>query len=34
VLGDDAVVQRCLDEGLTFTVCPTATAVCYFDRTT
>ena len=31
VLGDDAVVQRCLDEGLTFTVCPTATAVCYFD---
>ena len=22
---------RCRDEGITFTVCPTATAVCYFD---
>jgi adenosine deaminase len=31
VLGDDEVVRRCRDEGLTFTVCPTATAVCYFD---
>ena len=31
VLGDDAVVQRCLDDGIFFTVCPTATAVCYFD---
>src|SRR5581483_843448 len=31
VLGDDAVVRRCLDEGILFTVCPTATAVCYFD---
>jgi adenosine deaminase len=31
VLGDESVVQRCRDEGITFTVCPTATAVCYFD---
>jgi adenosine deaminase len=31
ILGDDAVVARCRDEGITFTVCPTATAVCYFD---
>ena len=28
---DDALVERCRDEGITFTVCPTATAVCYFD---
>jgi adenosine deaminase len=31
ILGDPAVVVRCRDEGITFTVCPTATAVCYFD---
>ena len=31
ILGDEAVVTRCRDEGITFTVCPTATAVCYFD---
>jgi adenosine deaminase len=31
VLGDEAVVKRCRDEGIYFTVCPTATAVCYFD---
>jgi adenosine deaminase len=31
ILGDEAVVARCRDEGITFTVCPTATAVCYFD---
>jgi adenosine deaminase len=31
ILGDDEVVKRCLDDGITFTVCPTATAVCYFD---
>jgi adenosine deaminase len=31
VLGDDSVVERCRDEGIYFTVCPTATAVCYFD---
>ncbi len=31
VLGDEALVSRCRDEGITFTVCPTATAVCYFD---
>jgi adenosine deaminase len=31
VLGDESVVERCRDEGYTFTVCPTATAVCYFD---
>jgi adenosine deaminase len=31
ILGDEKVVERCRDEGITFTVCPTATAVCYFD---
>jgi len=31
VLGDESVVVRCRDEGIYFTVCPTATAVCYFD---
>lgn len=31
ILEDDEVVKRCRDEGITFTVCPTATAVCYFD---
>jgi adenosine deaminase len=31
VLGDEQVVARCRDEGIYFTVCPTATAVCYFD---
>jgi adenosine deaminase len=31
ILGDEKVVGRCRDEGITFTVCPTATAVCYFD---
>jgi hypothetical protein len=31
ILGDDEVVKRALDDGITFTVCPTATAVCYFD---
>jgi adenosine deaminase len=31
VLGDENVVSRCRDEGILFTVCPTATAVCYFD---
>lgn len=31
ILGDDALVERCRDEQITFTVCPTATAVCYFD---
>src|SRR5919109_2944814 len=31
VLGDQSVVERCRDEGIYFTVCPTATAVCYFD---
>jgi adenosine deaminase len=31
VLGDEAVVNRCRDDGIYFTVCPTATAVCYFD---
>lgn len=31
ILGDDKVVERCRDEGIFFTVCPTATAVCYFD---
>jgi adenosine deaminase len=31
VLGDAEVVKRTRDEGITFTVCPTATAVCYFD---
>ena len=31
ILADESVVERCRDEGITFTVCPTATAVCYFD---
>ncbi|MDP9400087.1 MAG: hypothetical protein M3P39_03875 [Actinomycetota bacterium] len=31
VLGDPEVVKRTRDEGTLFTVCPTATAVCYFD---
>ena len=31
ILGDETLVDRCRDEGITFTVCPTATAVCYFD---
>jgi len=31
ILGDAGVVERCRDEDITFTVCPTATAVCYFD---
>jgi adenosine deaminase len=31
ILGDERVVERCRDEGIVFTVCPTATAVCYFD---
>ena len=31
ILGDDALVERCRDEGITSTVCRTATAVCYFD---
>jgi adenosine deaminase len=31
ILEDEAVVARCRDEGIYFTVCPTATAVCYFD---
>ena len=31
ILGDEEVVKRCRDQGITFTVCPTATAVCYFD---
>lgn len=31
ILEDEALVRRCRDEGITFTVCPTATAVCYFD---
>ena len=31
VLGDENVIRRCRDEGVMFTVCPTATAVCYFD---
>jgi adenosine deaminase len=31
ILGDENVVERCRDQGITFTVCPTATAVCYFD---
>jgi adenosine deaminase len=31
ILGDESVVARCRDEGIYFTVCPTATAVCYFD---
>jgi adenosine deaminase len=31
ILGDESVVERCRNDGITFTVCPTATAVCYFD---
>ncbi len=31
ILEDEGLVARCRDEGITFTVCPTATAVCYFD---
>src|SRR3954471_2760378 len=31
ILEDENVVQRCLDDGIYFTVCPTATAVYYFD---
>jgi len=31
VLEDEALVERCRDEGVCFTVCPTASAVCYFD---
>jgi len=31
VLGDPEVVKRTRDEDITYTVCPTATAVCYFD---
>jgi adenosine deaminase len=31
ILEDDDVVSRCRNAGITFTVCPTATAVCYFD---
>jgi adenosine deaminase len=31
VLGDPELVARTRDEGITYTVCPTATAVCYFD---
>jgi adenosine deaminase len=31
VLGDPQLVARTRDEGITYTVCPTATAVCYFD---
>jgi adenosine deaminase len=31
VLGDPEVVKRTRDEGIAFTVCPTATALCYFD---
>src|SRR5918998_5606432 len=31
VLGDPELVKRTRDEGITYTVCPTATAVCYFD---
>ncbi|HTU28420.1 MAG TPA: adenosine deaminase [Solirubrobacteraceae bacterium] len=30
VLGDPEVVARVRDEGIVFTTCPTATAVCYF----
>jgi adenosine deaminase len=32
ILGDERVVDRCRDEGIYFTVCPTATAICYFDK--
>lgn len=31
VLGDPEVVKRVLADGIVFTTCPTATAVCYFD---
>lgn len=31
VLGDEALVERCREQGVCFTVCPTASAVCYFD---
>lgn len=31
VLGDGEVVRRVLADGIVFTTCPTATAVCYFD---
>ena len=31
VLGDAEVVKRVLADGIVFTTCPTATAVCYFD---
>ena len=31
VLGDPELVARTRDEGIVYTVCPTATAVCYFD---
>ena len=31
VLGDDRLVQRCVDEGVVFTCCPVATAWVYFD---
>jgi adenosine deaminase len=30
ILGDSEVVKRALGEGIVFTTCPTATAVCYF----
>jgi len=30
VLDDEAVARRARDEGIVFTTCPTATAVCYF----
>jgi adenosine deaminase len=29
ILSDQAVIDRCLDEGISFTVCPTSTAVVY-----
>jgi adenosine deaminase len=31
VLGDDALVQRCVDEGIVFSCCPVSTAWVYFD---
>jgi adenosine deaminase len=31
VLGDEALVERCREQGVCFTACPTASAVCYFD---
>jgi adenosine deaminase len=31
VLGDPEVVKRVVADGIVFTTCPTATAVCYFD---